>query len=95
MSGTELTVVFLDADWAFGGLHEVADPLDEALVEAGVGDVTGGGIGGGETRLEVTLSDHEAGLEVLRRVLAELGAPASTRLREAGRETALLPDDSP
>ena len=89
MSETTITLLFLDEDWVFGGLHEVADPLDEALVEAEVGDVMGGGIGGGRTRLEVVLTDRAEGLSVIRRILAELGAPASTLISEGGVEKPL------
>lgn len=84
----EIEIVFVNDDWPFGGLDEVSDPLDEALMAAGVGDVTGGGFGGRETVLRVTLTDRLQGEEVIRRVLAEMGAPRSTRLRT---ETGLHP----
>jgi hypothetical protein len=81
MADAEL--LFRDEDWPFGGLHEIADPLDEALMAAGAGEVVGGGIGGGFTRLRLTLEDEAAALAIIQALMEQLDAPASTRLRTA------------
>jgi hypothetical protein len=91
----EAQLLFSDRDWPFRGLHEVSDPLDEALMAAGVGEVVGGGIGGGLTRIDLDLSDPAAALPVLQLVLGRLGAPASTQLRTAQGTRPLFGDDAP
>ena len=89
MAAAEL--LFLDEDWPFGGLHEVADPLDEALLASGAGEVTGGGIGGGFTRLRLELTDEPAALTVIRELLTRLDAPPSTRIRLPSGVQSLFP----
>jgi hypothetical protein len=37
-----LEIVFQSADFTFGGRDEIEDPLEEALPDAGIGEVTGG-----------------------------------------------------
>src|SRR6188768_3179133 len=62
------------------------DPLDAALRDAGVGEVTGGGSQLGElgeiefADIEIVVSDLDAALPVIARVLEEAGAPAGSQL---------------
>jgi hypothetical protein len=64
------------------------EPLGEALAEARLGRVTGGGQQLGEGNsvvycgVDVVLRERVRGLEVLRQVLRQLGAPAGTVIEE-------------
>jgi hypothetical protein len=64
------------------------DPLHDALVEASVGEVTGGGsqLGEGTTveycGIDIAVVDRERGLDVIRRTMRELGAPPGTVIEE-------------
>jgi hypothetical protein len=64
------------------------EPLAEALKEARLGKVTGGGqqLGEGKTivycGVDVVLQERVRGLEILREVLRQLGAPAGTMIEE-------------
>ena len=71
-----------DHDFAFATISDVEEPLDRALLEAGVGEVTGGGIGSGWYLLEMELSRPEEALAVVREVAAWLELPATALLRE-------------
>jgi hypothetical protein len=77
-----LEIVFKNADFPFEGRDEVEDPLFDALEEAAVGEVTGGG-GGSETcNIDVEVTDLQRGLEVIRTTLRGLGCPASTEIHQ-------------
>jgi hypothetical protein len=79
---TFLEIVFKNADFPFDGRDAVEDPLADALEEAGIGEVTGGG-GGSETcNIDVEVTDLEKGLEIIRQTLRELGCPASTEIHQ-------------
>ncbi len=79
---TFLEVVFKNADFPFGGRDAVEEPLADALEEAGIGEVTGGG-GGPETcNIDVEVSDLEKGLAIIRSTLSELGCPTSTEIHQ-------------
>ena len=62
------------------------DPLDAALREAGVGEVTGGGSQLGElgeiefADIEIVVSDVDAALPVITEALEKAGAPAGSQL---------------
>ena len=73
-----------DHDFAFDTVSDVEEPLDQALLEARVGEVTGGGIGSGWYRIEMAIERPAEALEVIRRLAARLGLPASTLLRPIG-----------
>lgn len=73
-----LEIVLESADFTLDGRDEVEDPLHEALTAAGIGEVTGGGSGMGKSNIDVEVSDLEAGLALVRRVLRDLKVAAST-----------------
>src|SRR5262245_36220953 len=64
------------------------DPLDEALRNAGIGSVTGGGsqLGEGSTvaycGLDVVVSDRDRGLEIIRRVMQTSECPRDAVVEE-------------
>jgi hypothetical protein len=73
-----LEIVLESRDFTFDGRDEVENPLHEALTAAGIGKVTGGGSGMGKSNIDVEVSDLEAGLALVRRVLRDLKVAAST-----------------
>jgi hypothetical protein len=73
-----LEIVLESADFTLDSRDAVEDPLHEALTEAGIGEVTGAGGGMGNSNIDVEVSDLEAGLSVVRRVLRDLKVAAST-----------------
>jgi hypothetical protein len=78
-----LEIVLESADFTLDGRDAVEDPLHEALTEAGIGEVTGAGGGMGKSNIDVEVTDLEAGLSVVRRVLRDLNV-AATESREMG-----------
>lgn len=63
---------------------EIEDPVEEALAESGLAEVTGGGGGSGVYIIDVEVFSEEqveAALGVIRGVLEKVGAPPTTRLR--------------
>jgi hypothetical protein len=75
-----LEVVLQAADSAFLERDEVEDTLQEALGAAGLGEVTGAGAGLGVSNLDVEVTELDAGLALVRRVLRELEVPPSTTI---------------
>ena len=73
-----LEIVLKSEDFALDGRDAVEDPLDEALQATQPGEVTGGGSGSGSSNIDVEVEDLERGLQVVRRVLSELGVGPST-----------------
>ena len=64
----------------FQGRSEIEDPLQEALEQAGIGEVTGGGGGvrGSNVDVEITHEkDFEVGLGLIRQILQSLDVPSS------------------
>ncbi len=59
---------------------EVEDALQDALSEAGVGEVTGGGTGEGVSIVDVEVTDFDRALPIIRRVLRELRVPPGVRI---------------
>jgi hypothetical protein len=60
---------------------QIDDPLNDALGDAGVGEVSGGGGGKEAVILDVEVFDENRfaeALAIIRRVLLEVGAPATT-----------------
>lgn len=76
-----LEIVLLSNDFTFGGRDEIEDPLEEALLAAALGEVTGGGTGMGISNIDVEVTDLTAGLALVRSVLAQLGVARSTVIR--------------
>ena len=64
------------------GRDEIEDPLHEALVSAGVGEVTGGGTGSGCAIIDIEVEDLAAGLALIRKVLVELNVPRNTVINQ-------------
>lgn len=63
---------------------EIEDPLEEALAESGLAEVTGGGGGSGVYIIDVEVFSEEqveAALGVIRGVLEKVGAPPTSRFR--------------
>jgi hypothetical protein len=61
---------------------EIEDTLTEALEQAGVGEITGGGSGLDLSNLDVEVSGIEQGLSVIRHVLRELRVGPSTVIKQ-------------
>ena len=79
---TFLEIVFVGADFAFDGRDEVEDPLNEALRNAGLGKVTGGGGGMGECNIDVEVIDSIRGLAFIREQLRALEVARSTVINQ-------------
>lgn len=79
-------IVFQAADFTFGGRDEVEDPLDEALRESDLGEVTGGGSGGGICHIDVEVKQAKRGLALIRKVLRKLKVARSTRIHQTEPE---------
>lgn len=63
---------------------EIEEALDDALTEAELGEVTGGGafLDGSGCDITVDVNDAARGLEVVRQVLVEMQVPSSTTIDE-------------
>jgi hypothetical protein len=81
-STTFLEIVLRAAEFTHGGRDEIEDPLDDALRQAGIGEVTGGGTGMGIANIDVEVRDVQAGLALVRRVLQALGVARSTVIKQ-------------
>lgn len=81
---TFFEIILQSADFNFGGRDEIEDPLDEALQNASLGEVTGGGSGMGMCNIDVEVTDAEQGLMVIRQVLRRLEVAQSTVIRQSG-----------
>jgi hypothetical protein len=69
----------------FDGRNKIEDLLNKALTDAALGEVSGGGSGGGVAIIDVDLENEgklEAGLEVIRRVLRGVVVPPSTFIKQ-------------
>lgn len=73
-----LEVVLQSDDAAFLERDEVEDALQQALMAAGIGAVTGAGSGLGVSNLDVEVTDLDEGLALVRKVLQDLEVPPST-----------------
>lgn len=63
----------------FTARDEIDEPLAEALENSGLGEVTGGGSGGGKAIIDVELSgDLDAGIQLVRDTLVRLKVPPGT-----------------
>ena len=77
-----LEIVLTNSDASFEGRDEIEDPLDEALQENNLGEVTGGGSGIGMSNIDVEVTDLGKGLELIKKVLQKLGVPRSTVINQ-------------
>lgn len=75
-----LEIVLKSQDYNFGGRDEIENPLDAALQEANLGEVTGGGSGPGSSNIDVEVNDLERGLALVRKVLRDLQVARSTTI---------------
>ena len=80
-------IILYAKDFEFDGRDEVEDPLDEALEASGLGEVTGGGTGMGTSNIDVEVTDVDAGLTMIRKVLRELAVAPSTQIVQREPET--------
>jgi len=73
------------------GRDEIEDPIDEALREAGIGEVTGGGGGCRGFNIDVEIEDERnlaQALQIIRQVLKDLKAsPEATIIHRDGNNT--------
>lgn len=83
-----------DHDFAFDTISDVEQPLDEALIAAGVGEVTGGGIGAGWYRIEMAIERAAEASAVIHQLARRLGLPPSTLLRKIGETHAQTLDEA-
>lgn len=85
MSGTTFFEIILQTeDFTFGGRDEIEDPIDEALQQAELGEVTGGGTGMGRSNIDIEVTDPQRGLALIREILRSVGVAPSTVIRQAG-----------
>lgn len=77
-----LEVVFLNVDFPFDGRDAVEDPLSDALEQASLGEVTGGGCGSETCNVDIEVVDLERGLSLIRSTLLGLGCPNSTVINQ-------------
>ncbi len=97
MASMFLEVVFDANDLAaagFGGRDELEEPLHDALEEAGLGEVTGGGGGSGFAIVDVELEDEmqfDSALAVIRKTLRALNVPRSTKVKRYKPSAAVFP----
>ena len=88
MSRSSHELLIPDHDFGFDTVSDVEVPLDEALMAAGVGEVTGGGIGHGWYRIEMAIERPAEALAVMRRLAFRLDLPATTLVRRVGSSRA-------
>ena len=77
-----LEIVFKSSDFQFAGRDEIEDPLEEALIQSGVGEVTGGGSGMGFSNIDVEVKDFDIGLKIIRNVLQSLKVSKTTIIKQ-------------
>lgn len=73
----------------FEARDELEDPLDERLEAAGLGSVTGGGMGHLGSNIDVEMSDSLSGsdcIQIIRKLLVELKAPPETTFTVEGEQ---------
>jgi hypothetical protein len=69
----------------FDGRDQIEDPLQKALSDRSLGEVSGGGSGGGVTIVDVDISKEEnlaQGLKLIRQILQDIVVPPSTVIKQ-------------
>ena len=84
MSQATLKIVFSSADWQVASSADIEEPLDEALITAGVGEITSGGVGPEGVFFNVEVDDPATALPILQRELRRLDVPKSTLIECPG-----------
>lgn len=87
-----LEIVIQAAEAADRGLDsrdEIEGPLEDALAEAGVGEIVGGGGGSGVylIEVEVLLGDLESILDLIRSTLGKINVPPTTLIKTRGGDS--------
>ncbi|MDY6994172.1 MAG: hypothetical protein SVR94_16435 [Pseudomonadota bacterium] len=77
-----LEIILYSKDFPFEGRDEIEEPLDEALQESNLGEITGGGSGLGSINIDVEVTDLEAGINLIRKILQNISAPESTVINQ-------------
>ena len=79
----------------FDAVSDLEDPLDRRLIDAGVGEVMGGGIGSGWYRFDLVLADYDVAADLLRAWAPDLRLPPGSCLRRKGLAVAteIVPAD--
>lgn len=80
MSTHFFEITLQNDDAAFDSRDEIEDPLDEALLSAGVGEVTGGGSGMGMCNIDVDATDFDGALNIIRQTLRQLQVSSHTKI---------------
>lgn len=84
-----LEIIFDADDFAkmnIEGRDEIEDPLYDALIEANIGEITGGGTGSGIVMIDVEIENEQKfdeGLLIIRQILRDLDCPKSTVIKRA------------
>ena len=79
---TFFEILLRSDEFEFDGRDEVEEPLEDALAREGLGEVTGGGSGGGYSNIDIEARDPVRALAVIRRVLQELRVGPNTVIRQ-------------
>ncbi len=84
MSQTTLKIVFSSDEWQVTSSADIEEPLDAALITAGVGEITSGGVGPEGVFFNVEVDDPATALPFLQRELQRLEVPNGTRIEGLG-----------
>ena len=88
MPSTSVYIYFEPSSLAtagFEGRDELEYPVDEALQEYGLGEVTGGGSGVNGTNIDIEVTDEARlgeAITLIRRILSDLNAPMTTLIQD-------------
>ena len=74
----------------FDKVSDLEEPLDQRLMAAGAGEVTGGGIGSGWYRFDLELADFDRAVELLAEWTEDLNLPEGTCLRRKADQAVIL-----
>ncbi len=96
MPRIEAELLLPDHLCSFEKVSDLEEPLDQRLIAAGVGEVTGGGIGSGWYRFDLELTSYEAAVGLLEEWAEDLGLPQGSCIRNKRDQsvTILVPDSS-
>jgi hypothetical protein len=89
MSSILLEVIFDASDYSkmgIDGRDDIEDPLAAALMNAGIGEITGGGSGSGSVIVDIEIEREDnlnEALRVIRKILRNVGSPKSTIIKRS------------